>query len=524
MSEIISIIPQPVSLQRTEGFFSLSESILIVASGEAHRVAAFFVNSISPATGFSLPISPAPADQAKPAIHFILDPTMTLAMGKEGYQLSVAPQKVTLIAPEPAGLFYGVQSLRQLLPPEIFSTTHKDNVEWLIPCVEIQDRPRFPWRGAMLDVGRYFMPKIFILKFIDLLALHKLNTLHWHLTDDQGWRIEIIKYPRLTQVGAWRTETLVGHLGENEENSVYDGILHGGFYTQTDIREVVAYAKDRFINVVPEIEMPGHAQAAIAAYPQLGNTAQPIEVSRKWGIHEDVFNVNENTLSFLKDVLAEVMDLFPSQFIHVGGDEVPKKQWQQSPAAQSRMKELGLTNEEELQSYFMKQMDDYLAEHGRRLLGWDEILEGGLAPGAAVMSWRGEDGGIAAANSGHDVIMTPCFYTYLDYYQTKDTAHEPLAIGGYLTLEIAYSYEPVADGIAQDQVHHILGTQAQLWTEYMPDQSRVEYMAFPRLCALAEVAWTPSSQKDLPGFSGRLQTHFQRLDRLGVNFRKQKDL
>ena len=371
----------------------------------------------------------------------------------------------------------------------------------------------------MLDCGRYFMPKEFIKKLIDLLALHKMNVFHWHLTEDQGWRIEIKKYPRLTEVGAWRKETLKGHLEVTRLRPRYDKRPHGGYYSQADVREIVAYARQRFITVVPEIEMPGHSQAAIAAYPELGNLAAPLEVSCTWGIHENVFNVNESTLLFLQDVLAEVLDLFPSQFIHIGGDECPKKQWRNSPVAQARMHELGLRNEDELQSYFIRRMDTFLNAHGRRLIGWDEILEGGLASDATVMSWRGEQGGIAAARAGHDVVMSPDHYTYLDYYQSWKIRREPLAIGGLLPLKKVYNYEPVPSALSSEEARHVLGAQGQVWTEYMPTPKSAEYMIFPRICALAEVLWTPAELKNYAGFTRRLEQHISRLKVLDVNYR-----
>jgi hexosaminidase len=323
----------------------------------------------------------------------------------------------------------------------------------------------------------------------------------------------------LTEVGAWRTETVIGHWREVREAPAYDGQRHGGFYSQEDIREIVAYASDRAVTVVPEIEMPGHAQAAIAAYPELGTTGRQLEVSRRWGVHEDVFNADESTIGFLQNVLAEVLDLFPGQFFHIGGDEVPKTPWQQSPKAQARIRELGLRDEDELQSYFIRRMDQFLVSRGRRPVGWDEILEGGLAPNTTVMSWRGEAGGIAAANAGHDVVMAPNTHTYLDYYQTEDHSQEPLAIGGLIPLEKIYDYEPVPAGLDAGQEGHILGTQAQMWTEYMAEPRDIEYMAFPRLCALAEVAWTPAANKGYADFLVRLKHHLTRLDRMDVNYR-----
>lgn len=514
----ISIIPEPVQVQPQPGHFQLTSKTVIVADAGARDVALLCQAALAPATGWPLTVvADAPsADEA--ALVFALDASLA-HLGKEGYTLTVTPQRVSARAPEAAGLFYALQSLRQLLPSEIFQSQVAAEGAWVIPCVFIEDTARFQWRGVMLDVSRHFMPKTFILKFIDVLALHKLNVLHLHLTDDQGWRIEIKKYPRLTQVGAWRKETLVGHLGLPDAPMPFDGVRHGGFYTQDDIREIVAYAQARHIMVLPEIEMPGHAQAAIAAYPELGNTREVLAVLPYWGINENVYNVEESTLAFMQDVLDEVLALFPSPFIHVGGDEVPKKQWQESAVAQARMRDLGLADEEELQSYFIRRMDAFLTERGRRLIGWDEILEGGLADNATVMSWRGTAGGVAAAMSNHDVVMAPTHATYLDYYQSEDGEHEPLAIGGYLPLEAVYAFDPACAGIDEAHVHHVLGTQAQLWSEYIPTPAAMEYMAFPRLCALAEVAWTPVVRKDYATFGERLASHVQRLEALNVKYR-----
>jgi len=516
----ITIVPAPSRVVPGEGTFVLTPETALVATGPAAEVAGLFAAQIAPATGFTLPVVAAGVADGQSGITFALDESLA-HLGAEGYRLTVTPSGVTAYAAQPAGLFYAAQSLRQLLPPEVFSSTPVEGVAWTLPCVEIEDVPRFGWRGAMLDVCRHFMPKDFVLRFIDLLALHKLNVFHWHLTDDQGWRIEVKKYPRLTEVGAWRKETLVGRMQRDEE-MVFDDVPHGGFYTQDDIREVVAYAQARHVTVVPEIEMPGHAQAAIAAYPELGNDVlgEPLDVRTYWGISENVFNVEESTLAFLQDVLTEVLDLFPSEFIHVGGDEAPKAQWKASPAAQARMQALGLDSEEELQSYFIRRMDAFLTSHGRRLIGWDEILEGGLAENATVMSWRGVQGGVAAVRSGHDVVMAPNTFTYFDYYQAEDREKEPLAIGGYIPLEGAYAFEPVCEGIDEAQAHHVLGGQGQLWTEYIPTPEHVEYMAFPRLCALAETVWTPATGKDYADFLTRLEVHLQRLDGMNVHYRR----
>ncbi len=520
-----SIVPLPLHMTERAGAFRLSETTTIAASGAARTVGQQLACALAPALGFA-PALAAASSLGGNVISLQLDAALADRLGPEGYLLAVSEDRVEISAAEPAGLFYGTQTLRQLLPPDVFRQAAVSSAAWELPCVEIEDRPRFGWRGAMLDTVRHFMPKSFVKKFIDLLALHKLNRFHWHLTDDQGWRIEIKQYPRLTEVGAWRKQTVSGHWRRNEPNT-YDGKPHGGFYTQADIAEIVAYAADRCITVVPEIEMPGHAQAAIAAYPELGNTdvlpPEPLEVSPDWGVNVHVFNANEGTILFLQGVLDEVLALFPSQYIHVGGDECPKREWHESPAAQARMQELGLADEEELQSYFIRRMDDYLVQRGRRLVGWDEILEGGLAPNAIVMSWRGEAGGIAAAQAGHDVIMASNRYTYFDYLQSEDRDAEPLGIGGFISLEKAYSFEPIPPELTPEQGRHIIGGQGQLWTEYIADPRHLEYMAFPRLVALAESVWTPAERKNYADFRGRLSTHLQRLDILDVNYRKPTD-
>ncbi len=510
------LLPEPVSVDVREGRFVLAPDTVMAAGGAAREVAALCRAWLSPATGLELPLVPSIPGDAHPALVFQLDAALS-NLGAEGYALSATPRRVVVRALQPAGLFYGAQTLRQLLPPEIFGSAPVPGMEWSLPCVEISDFPRFGWRGAMLDCVRHFMPKEFVLRFIDLLALHKLNTFHWHLSDDQGWRLEIKAYPRLTEVGAWRKETLVGHLGD-ERDMVFDGVPHGGFYTHDDVREIVAYAQARHVTIVPEIEMPGHAQAAIAAYPELGNTGDPVAVRPYWGISETIYNVAESTFNFLQTVLDEVLSLFPGPFIHVGGDEAPKVQWRASPAAQARMRELGLRDEDALQSYFIRRMDAFLTSRGRRLIGWDEILEGGLAENAAVMSWRGVAGGVAAATAGHDVVMAPNTHTYFDYYQSEDRSREPLAIGGYVPLETVYAFDPFCPGLDATAARHILGAQAQLWTEYVPTPEHAETMLFPRLCALAEVAWTHPSRKNYAGFLTRLRRHLCRLDGLGVNY------
>jgi len=508
----ISIIPEPASFRQSEGAFEIGSKTVIVADGDLRDIAAWCNEMLSPAMGFSMPVKTSGLRRSN-SIQLKRSDRLK-DVGTDGYQLTVTPKKILIEAPEKIGLFYGLQTLRQLLPVEIFQQDAAKSVQWRVPCVEIKDMPRFKWRGMHLDVGRYFMPKEFVKKYIDLLAIHKMNVFHWHLTEDQGWRIEIKKYPKLTEVGAWRKETVIG-----KNSGKYDGKPYGGFYTQDEVREIVAYAKERYITVVPEIEMPGHCRSALAAYPELSCTGGPFEVKTNWGVEREVYCAgNDAVLQFQKDVLKEILALFPSEYIHIGGDECPKSRWEQCPKCQARIKAEGLKDEHELQSWFIKQIDTFLAEHGRRLVGWDEILEGGLAPGATVMSWRGENGGIKAAQSGHDVVMAPTGYTYLDYYQA-DPKGEPLAIGGFLPLEKVYSYDPVPAVLTAEQARHVLGVQGQLWTEYMPNAEHVEYMAFPRGCALAEVGWTPLPKKDYEDFYQRLETHVKRLKALNVNYR-----
>ncbi len=510
----VAIIPQPVSLTEHPGHFALKRTTVIWSDASSVSIARQLARYVEPATGFTLPVrtgGQAPAG----SIAFSRDRTLA-RLGPEGYRLDVRAGRVVARAPELAGLFYAVQTMRQLLPAEIFRDAPSGRTAWTMQAVTIEDKPRFAWRGAHLDVGRHFMPREFVKKYIDLLALHKLNVFHWHLTEDQGWRLEITEYPRLTAVGAWRKETVVGR-PRAQEDRTYDGKRHGGFYTQEDAREIVAYARERYIAVVPEIEMPGHAVAAIAAYPELGVTGEPMEVATRWGVFSDILNAQPTTIQFMQNVLAEVMAVFPGRYIHIGGDEADKTKWKASPEIQARIKELGLKDEHELQSWFIRQMDAFLTAHGRRLVGWDEILEGGLAENAVVMSWRGTAGGIAAARAGHDVVMAPTGNTYLDYAQSRDPG-EPVGQTALLTLDKVYAFDPVPSELEPEFVRHILGGQAQVWTEYMADPKAVEYMAFPRLTALAEAVWTPKDRKDYTGYVTRLRAHLDRLRALDVNF------
>jgi hexosaminidase len=513
---LIAIVPEPVSVIPKSGRFKLTTRTIIRTDQASIEVGRQLARYLEPATGFTFRVQTGGASGAG-SITLRRDRTLG-RLGAEGYRLDISTSSVVARAPEPAGLFYAVQTIRQLLPPEIFREAPVIDADWTLPAVTIEDYPRFAWRGGHLDTGRHFMPKEFVKKYIDLLALHKLNTFHWHLTEDQGWRLEIKQYPKLTQIGAWRKETLVGRR-QADVAPRFDGIRHGGYYTRADALEIVAYAKARYVNVVPEIEMPGHAMAAIASYPELGVTGEPVEVATSWGVFSDIFNAEPATVSFLQNVLTEVLQIFPGRYIHIGGDEAEKTKWKASPRIQARIKELGLADENDLQSWFVRQMDVFLARQKRRLIGWDEILEGGLAENAVVMSWRGTKGGIAAARAGHDVVMAPTSHTYLDYYQSQDRDREPLAIGGFLPLETVYAFDPIPEELEPQYSRHVLGAQAQIWTEYMPDSKNVEYMAFPRLTALAEVVWTPRAQKNYSDFIRRLRRHLPRLTVLDVNFR-----
>ena len=527
----IDVVPRPASVVTGQGTFTLSSRTTIWTDARDSAAARHFALDVAPATGFDLRVRIGAGTRGN-RIVFRRAPAKDTTFGPEGYRLVASRAAITITCSTPAGAFYATQTLRQLLPPEIFRDAPIPGIAWTIPAVTIVDRPRFAWRGMHLDVSRHFMPKEFVKKYIDLLALHKMNSFHWHLTDDQGWRIEIKKYPRLTSVGAWRSQTLVGKSQRDSTLDVYDHKPHGGFYTQEDVREIVAYARERFVRIVPEIEMPGHSQAAIAAYPSLGNFGDTVPVWNRWGVTPHILNPSDTTIAFMQDVLTEVMALFPGQFIHIGGDEAIKPEWKTSPRAQAKIRALGIvpddsTNprdrfraENELQSWFTTQMDRFLTSRGRRLVGWDEILEGGLAPNAVVMSWRGTAGGLTAARAGHDVVMTPGDYTYFDHYQSRNTAAEPLAIGGFLPLDSVYAYEPVPAELEPQYVAHILGAQGQIWTEYIEGPKNVEYMAFPRECALAEVLWTPKARRDYADFSARLPAALRRLEALDVNYRR----
>ncbi|MFF0126471.1 beta-N-acetylhexosaminidase [Streptomyces mirabilis] len=471
-----------------------------------------------------LPLRPGPQD-ARNAVRLLLDDTLE----PEAYKLSVvANWGIEIRGGGAAGVFWGAQTLRQLLGPDAFRRAPvRPGRAYGIAHQIIEDAPRFPWRGLMLDVSRHFMPKDGVLRHLDLMAAHKLNVFHFHLTDDQGWRVQIKRYPKLTEVGSWRARTKFGH----RASPLWEEKPHGGFYTQDDIREIVAYAAERHIGVVPEIDIPGHSQAAIAAYPELGNTdvidTTSLTVWDTWGISKNVLAPTDNTLRFYEGVFEELLELFPadagpfSGFVHIGGDECAKDQWKRSPTAQARIRELGLADEDELQSWFVRHFDNWLSARGRRLIGWDEILEGGLAEGAAVSSWRGYQGGVTAARAGHDVVMCPEQQVYLDHRQAAGP-DEPVPIGYVRTLEDVYRFEPVPPELTEAEARHVLGTQANVWTEVMEDPARVDYQTFPRLAAFAEVAWSAlpaPAERDFADFERRMAAHYGRLDALGVAYR-----
>jgi hexosaminidase len=513
-----ALIPLPQKMECREGAFPLGPKTRIQTDVPSRDTGAYLAERLNQATGYSLKLDN--HTQAQPAKGAILLTTKDAKpeLGPEGYELTVTPDSVVVRASKSAGLFYGVQSLLQLLPPEVFAAKPVAGVDWKVPCVQIEDQPRFKWRGFMLDVARHFFTKEEVKQMLDVMALHKINTLHFHLTDDQGWRIEIKKYPRLTQVGAWRDEAGFGLDPKLSTTYGPDG-RYGGFYTQDDIRELVAYAQGKHITIVPEIEMPGHASAALAAFPELSCSGGPYTPNAKGGVFAGVYCAGKDeTFEFLQNVLAEVRQLFPGQDIHIGGDEVPKDNWKKCPLCQARMKKEGLKTEHELQSYFIRRIEKFVTAQGRNLIGWSEIREGGLAQNAIVMDWIG--GAVEAASAGHDVIMSPTKFCYVDYYQTTNRTADPKAIGGYLPLSKVYSFEPLPEKLDPQYQAHILGGQGNLWTEYIPNLKQAQFMAFPRMCAMAEVTWSPKASRNWEDFTRRLKTQFQRFDQLGVNYRK----
>lgn len=500
----IHIVPIPLEMTVDKGYFQVGGNTVIHTVGtDLGPVPGYVKEYFDELTGKDLTIQ----DGESISKGYIRLELTGAVAGNEAYEISSSRKGVSVKASTAHGLFYGLQTIKQLVQQD-----SKGN--YVIPAVMIKDAPRFGYRGMHLDVGRHFYPVDFIKKYIDLIALHKMNTFHWHLTEDQGWRIEIKKYPKLTEIGAYRKETVVGHASHSK---AYDGIPYGGFYTQRQVKEIVKYAGDRFITVIPEIEMPGHSQAVLAAYPELACKPGPYEVATTWGVMKDVLCPTEETFSFLQDVLTEVMALFPSEYIHIGADECPKDRWKESQYAQDLVKREGLKDEHELQSYFVRRIEKFLNANDRKLVGWDEILEGGLSPNATVMSWRGEKGGIEAAKQGHDVIMSPTTYCYFDYYQA-DPETEELSIGGFLPVEKVYGYEPIPAELDADQAKYILGGQGNVWTEYMKTSKRVEYMALPRMSALAEVLWSPGDKKDYNHFVKRMGSFRKHLDAMEVNY------
>ena len=524
----VNIIPQPVKVVRNPGNFVItSQTSLVLTNKEDNATAAFLNGYLSQYYGFVLPI----AKNASKNYIKLTSQKSIKGLKSEGYTFKSDKNGVEIHGNAAIGTFYGMQTLIQLLPVE-------KSKSLAIAAVEVQDEPRFEYRGAMLDVGRHYFPVAFVKKYIDYLALHKLNYFHWHLTEDQGWRIEIKKYPKLTEIGSKRNGSIIGsYPGKGSDNTP-----EGGFYTQEEVKDIVKYASDRFITVIPEIEMPGHGSAAIAAYPELScfpnektqladnmisakskqemaNGRNKI-VQETWGVHSDVYIPSEYTFKFLQDVIDEVIVLFPSKYIHVGGDEAPKDAWKRSEFCQQLIKEKGLKDEHGLQSYFIQRMEKYINGKGRTLIGWDEILEGGLAPNAVVMSWRGEEGGIAAAKQNHQVIMTPGSHVYLDHSQTKN--EKEVTIGGYLPIETVYAYEPIPKELNEQQAKYVLGAQGNVWTEYMANPAKVEYMIFPRLSALSEVLWSPKENKNWTEFQTKIETMKKRYAIWGANYFKEQ--
>ncbi|MEO9967952.1 MAG: family 20 glycosylhydrolase [Reichenbachiella sp.] len=501
-NEGINVTPKPQQLQVNEGEFILNSSTTLVINKqeEISSIAAFYLSKINRATGYNLSVA-----YTEPANNFIsLSLDSALSVNQEGYTLQSDPASVNISSTHPKGLYYGLNTLMQLLPAEIESSSIIDHVKWVVPAVTIQDEPRFSWRGFHLDVCRHFISIDEVKKHLDMLSVFKINKFHWHLTEDQGWRIEIKKYPELTTIGGTRIEA--------------DGSTHGGFYTQEQIKEVVQYAADRYIDVIPEIEMPGHSLAALSAYPELSCRGGSFTPRIIWGVETDVFCAGkEDVFAFLEDVIEEIIPLFPYEYYHLGGDESPKERWESCPHCQARISQEGLEDEHALQGYFMARMEKVLQKHGKKMIGWDEILEGGISDTANVMSWRGEEGGIAAANAGNDVIMVPGAWLYLDKYE-GDYKIDPVTIGGLLPLSKVYSYEPIPEGIDPTKAHHVLGAQTALWSEYIYQEELSEYRMYPRALALAELTWTSAANKDYADFERRLDHQMVRMDAHDIKY------
>ncbi|SOE20164.1 hexosaminidase [Spirosomataceae bacterium TFI 002] len=488
--EKTSLIPKVMTMETQEGFFTINSDTKVISNTDALPIANLLTENFGLDQTFD------------PNIENLISFQNAPFFENEAYSISITEERVIIKAGSGAGHFYAFQTLLQLI-----------TADQKLPLSYIEDKPRLAYRGLMLDVSRHFMPKEFVKKLIDVMAFYKLNTLHWHLTDDQGWRIEIKQYPKLTEVGSVRSESMIGHYSDEK----YDGKPYGGFYTQDDIKEIVAYAETKFVTIIPEIEMPGHAVAALSSYPELGCSGGPYKVRSEWGVATDVFCPYEETFTFLENVLSEVMALFPSKYIHIGGDECPKDSWKASEFCQNLIKEKDLGDEHGLQSYFITRIDEFVSSKGKKIIGWDEILEGGLSPNATVMSWRGVAGGIEAAKQGHDVIMTPNSHLYLDYYQGNPDS-EPLAIGGFLPLDKTYSFDPIPSELTEEEGKFIVGVQGNLWTEYVTTTEQAEYMYFPRALAVAEVGWTTDRTKNYSNFAERVQSQFKNLKKFNINY------
>jgi hexosaminidase len=520
---IVNIIPKPFAVKLKTGSFELNGKTALYiqnVDSESAITAGLFAKLMDKAGLKGMKVIEAPAVTRTVQNGIFFEFSKKGKILPEGYFLTITSERIIIEAADGAGLFYGLQSLVQLLPPEIYSARNEgQNLQFQLPCLEIKDHPRFQYRGMHLDVSRHFFPKEFIRQYIDLIAMYKMNVFHWHLTDDNGWRIEIKKYPRLTSIGAWRVDHENDPWNKRASQKPGEKATYGGFYTQDDIREIVQYAAQRHVTIIPEIEMPAHSVEVLAAYPRLSCTGGPFTVppGTYWPNTDILCAGNDSVFTFLQDVLTEVIDLFPSKYIHIGGDEADKTNWKTCPKCQARIKAEGLKDENELQSYFVKRIEKFILSKNRRLIGWDEILDGGIAPEATVMSWRGLEGGIAAARQGHDAIMTPGDYCYFDRYQA-DPSTGPKAIGGFLTLKKVYSYEPIPRELNAEEQKHILGAQGNIWTEFIPTVKQVEYMALPRMIALAEVDWSPKAVRNFNEFRTRLNPHLKKLDYMQVNY------
>jgi hexosaminidase len=515
LAQTLPLIPFPADVKTTgAGVFVFTPETKITlktSNADVKKACDFFLDLLNTSAGLNIGY----AASASSAVIVELDAKIA---HPEGYQLKVTPKEVIIKAQTPSGVFFALQTVRQLLPPEIENRSAVTGITWSLPEIEINDAPRFPYRGMMLDVTRHFFTVADIKRFIDLMTPYKFNHLQLHLADDQGWRIEIKRYPKLQTISAWRKETLIGHLDNLPHK--FDGISHGGYYTQEELKDIVKYAADRFITIVPDINMPGHATAILAAYPEFACIDSTFETSPLWGIFPDVMCPSEETFKFLENIIDEIVDIFPGKYIHIGGDECPTAQWKRSDLCKELMEQNGYDEYIQLQTWFMRRMVKYVNSKGRQAIGWDEIIDGGDIEGATIMSWRGEQGGINAARKGNNVIMTPHRYSYIDYYQWRERDKEPLAQGGYLPLSMVYQYDPVPKGLTDDQKKYILGSQGNLFTEYIADWAYVEYMTFPRECAIAERTWTPLDKKSYNEFLTRLRQYSKRLDIMKVNYAK----